>query len=306
MEHFWISENGLHTIKDRGGWGYNLREGGEGGLLSETVIEKMKQSHNKNETLEKHRLASVAQYEREIAIDPEYRRNRAKSQMEKELLEGKKTLAERGNEWWENASDAEKARATQKRKDTIAAHTAERRRQKIEKFKQSMAPIKAVASSKLIATLAERFDAKIAGLSSKQQECMRNKRDAGRRKSDRKKQILAAARMFTGNQSLKLKDAMALLMSGSLEYTDTSSDSKRSATLADKFEAKISGLTSKEQERMRKKRAAEKRKSDRKKRILAAARMFTGNQSLKLKDAMVLLKSGCLEDPYSVSVRSNV
>ena len=42
QEQLWIGPTGLHTIKDHGGWGYNTRDGGEGGRHAPSVIAKLK------------------------------------------------------------------------------------------------------------------------------------------------------------------------------------------------------------------------------------------------------------------------
>jgi len=46
QERFWIGPDGLHSIKDCGGWGYNTREGGDGGALAPSTILKLKEIHN--------------------------------------------------------------------------------------------------------------------------------------------------------------------------------------------------------------------------------------------------------------------
>lgn len=46
QERFWIGPDGLHAIKDYGGWGYNAKEGGEGGALAPSSILKIKEFQN--------------------------------------------------------------------------------------------------------------------------------------------------------------------------------------------------------------------------------------------------------------------
>jgi hypothetical protein len=46
QEQFWISPDGLHTVRDNGGWGYNLTTGGDGGKMSVSALVKHKASHN--------------------------------------------------------------------------------------------------------------------------------------------------------------------------------------------------------------------------------------------------------------------
>jgi len=90
QECFWISSNGLHTIKDHGGWGYNLRGGGEGGALAPSVIAKIKESMATDESKTK-------------------RSNIAKEQMQREALDGKLSLADRSRDAYSKLTDDQKS-----------------------------------------------------------------------------------------------------------------------------------------------------------------------------------------------------
>lgn len=70
MEKYWISPIGLHTIRDNnGGWGYNLKEGGDGGKLSASTIAKLKKVHNSDKTRKLHSIAGKKQFESKEAKD---------------------------------------------------------------------------------------------------------------------------------------------------------------------------------------------------------------------------------------------
>jgi hypothetical protein len=134
QERFWIGPDGLHTIKDNGGWGYNSREGGEGGRFAPSVVVELKKIHNTEETLQKHRAAGKAQADREKEIDPQYRSRRAKLQWENADRETRTEWSQKqseaqsrpevlekhrvsGKAQWENASDDTRAEWRQKFSD---------------------------------------------------------------------------------------------------------------------------------------------------------------------------------------------
>ena len=72
---------------------------------------------------------------------------------------------------------------------------------------------------------------------------------------------------------------------------------KQAATLTTAFEESIKDLPEWEQTRKRLKREIERRKSQRKKRVLDAGREFTGNKRLELREAMNLMHDGAFRDP---------
>lgn len=61
-EKHWISPRGIHTIKDDGGWGYNLKEGGDDGSYSASSIQAQKERMNRPEVKEKARARQTARW----------------------------------------------------------------------------------------------------------------------------------------------------------------------------------------------------------------------------------------------------
>ena len=88
QERFWIGPDGLHTIKDNDGWGYNTKEGGDGGRLAPSAISKIKAT----------------------MLTPEFKA--AHSELSKARLaspEARAELSERAKAQWANATPEERA-----------------------------------------------------------------------------------------------------------------------------------------------------------------------------------------------------
>jgi hypothetical protein len=101
-EVFWISPDGLHTRKSKGGWGYNdLEGGGSGGVLSEEGIQKMKTT--------KRQPSAVA-----VASA------KSKALVEYQIANGLPTIADHGNRWYASATPEQLAERRRKHAETTS------------------------------------------------------------------------------------------------------------------------------------------------------------------------------------------
>ena len=86
-ERFWISPSGLHSIQDNGGWGYNHREGGEGGKNSKSAVEKIKTTMATAESRALRSAISKKQYKREQLLGMKSLKDRHREFIENETVE---------------------------------------------------------------------------------------------------------------------------------------------------------------------------------------------------------------------------
>ena len=162
-ECFWISPLGLHAIEDLGGCGYNSREGGDGGHMSESSKIKRKETTSSVEFKTAQRDRAVEQARLEEELDPGGRSRRVKEQWHTKESCGEMTITEYRKQWYDNASIEVKleigeriSAGHKRRRDERIESTANdiekkqlikdasRRKSKYERQKQRLAILRAI------------------------------------------------------------------------------------------------------------------------------------------------------------------
>ena len=113
QERLWIGPTGLHTIKDHGGWGYNTREGGEGGRHVPSVISKMKATRSTPEAkaaASERTKAQFASPEARAEVSERVKAQRAKETPE-ERAELNRKISESRSKPEAKAANSERAKA---------------------------------------------------------------------------------------------------------------------------------------------------------------------------------------------------
>jgi hypothetical protein len=131
QERFWIGPDGLHTIKDHGGWGYNMREGGDGGRHAPSTIAKLKAFKNSEE--EKYRCSkrAIAQWQNadeETLL--EWAKNRSAS-MSKPAY--KEALSKGLKKFWDNVDEEYRFERGRRISDALSKPEIKELRSKISK-----------------------------------------------------------------------------------------------------------------------------------------------------------------------------
>lgn len=132
QECFWIGPNGLHTIKEDGGWGYNTRKGGEGGKHAPSTCAKMRDAWSKYTPSERsarilkgmttESLKRRVETFKKTSKLPEVKAQRSASSIESQKrrkMNGEKTLPEIAQEWYLKATKNERDERTAKIKQSI-------------------------------------------------------------------------------------------------------------------------------------------------------------------------------------------
>lgn len=185
-EKHWISPEGLHTIADNGGWGYNLMEGGEGA------------SHRAKSTLLK------------LSVN-------AKAQMDREADAGMVPLHERAALWWQTATPEQRLDHKNKCKavysDERKKKYAEARRMWHETVSEDVIKLRSERQSD---TCRAKFEESIKHLPLKQQEQRRRRRAKSDRLYERFMLRKEAVRSITNNPKLTNRQVAALIQEGVL------------------------------------------------------------------------------------------
>lgn len=327
-ECHWISPEGLHTIKSNGGWGYNAKDGGEGGAHAPCTIVKIKATMATKESKAKRSAISKARVEREIAagmtsladhgrkywenateeqkaernrtikesmatdeskkkrmaisqeqakreeeIDPGYRSRRARARVEREAAEGKPSIPDRAREYWENATEEQKAERNRKTKEAMATDESKEKRSEITKrqLENETDEQKAKRIRKLTETKNQPEHVEKTRVSSKAQFEREEIDDPGGR--SRRAKAQAEREAAAGAKPLQ--------------------DRGRDAALAKRAEM-LASLTGAALQRRILKNAREDRKTAKKTADLSRLRSIPGHENDKAKDLPAARKAGLL------------
>jgi hypothetical protein len=238
-EIFWIGPDGLHTIKDCGGWGYNQKDGGKGGRLTPSARLKISESYNRPGVRKKHSESAILQFRREEALDPGQRSRRAKNQFEsqcaREELSNRSKLqwesvdATTRESWCRNMKSALANPDTIEKKRRNAKAQMERERQRGEKTLNSRrVEWNQTASEEQINSCKERFaetirciqETKMQGMTDKQRRSFERKIESEKRKTKRKKTQVEELRKIPGYEKAKASDIPRARLAGVLPSID--------------------------------------------------------------------------------------
>lgn len=223
MERFWISPAGLHTHKPSGGWGYNLRTGGDGGTHAEETKEKMRIAHGTPLMRELH--SKLMREQCELRSPETQDIINAKISKTMQLPEAKAANRKRRRDFFANEPIERKATRIQKQKNTKNTpefHAAQSKRSKRQVESQEVRDalsknakeqrMRDIASGKML--LEERGkeaarikrEAKLALLTGSERECQILKNAREDRKSKKRAADLALLRTIAGHEDSKEKD----------------------------------------------------------------------------------------------------
>jgi hypothetical protein len=213
-EVHWISPLGLHTRIDDGGWGYNLREGGDGGHHSRQSITKMIETMSTDEFKQK-RSEKVLDWQANETTehrDARYAKIRQTSNAEQYVSikreSQKRWLATESTS--SKSSRWEKIRATQRSN----GHREHISKVTLLGWQKISDEAKQQRISKRQMTVERNFELSLQGLSVDEQRRRRIERSKKVASARRRSRIVAVARAYTKNSRLQPKEAFDLLRSG--------------------------------------------------------------------------------------------